>query len=190
MKKGANSYSSILAEVVEWKFMERNPEMASYQKKEFIRKNGENQVKKVVDMVLNDLSVNPDSVASCICVLTNLKGAGIPVASAFLRFLDPVNHKYGVIDRNVANFLMHEIPNVVFNFEFNKDGYIKKDSFQNLLEYQRYHNWLQEKAKELELEGATYEDIDGKEQPFKPVDIEMAIFAYQRLKKKNEGDFD
>lgn len=152
--------------------------MAKYQKGEFLRKNKEDEVKQAIDTVLKDLD-DFHNAANCICVLTNLRGARIPMASAFLRFLDPVNHRYGVIDRNVGCFLNKK---GIMHFELDKNGYIIK-SFPNVLGYQEFHNWLQQKAKELELEGATYEDIDRKGQPFKPVDVEMAIFAYTRYKR-------
>jgi hypothetical protein len=91
-----------------------------------------------------------------------------------LRFLDPINHRYGIIDINVARVLNKQGV-TAFRFDY-QDRYIPYDN-QNRDQYQKYHNWLQDKAKELE--SITYTDIDGKEQPFRPVDIEMAVFAHE-----------
>lgn len=183
-ESGPKSPKDVLVEVVKWKWAEFGEEEVAKAAKNFMDENGDDEVEKRVKKVLDTLSADPNSVSDCIQCLKNLKWVGIPVASAFLRFLDPVNHRYGVIDRNVARFLKDK---GITRFQVNGKGRIINDDDRNLEEYQKYHNWLQEKAKELQTENATYTDIDGKQQFFKPVDVEMAIFAYERLKKKQWG---
>ena len=179
LKDGLKSHKEVLAEVVKWKYGKRGQGMAVAQRENFMR-NDEDKVREVTQEVLDSLKADPGKVFDCIGLLIDkLVGAGIPVASAFLRFLDPVNHRYGVIDRNVAEFL-----NVrgFTDFEFSKKGFIRRNSNRNLWEYQKYHDWLQKKAKELE--GVTHTDIDGKQQPFRAVDIERAIFLSIQESKK------
>ena len=96
------------------------------------------------------------------------------MASAFLRFIDPYEHKYGIIDKNVARFLNDQ--GITYFILRSNDDYIIYTS-KNIEEYQNYNNWLRSKVAELNL--ATYEDIYGNEREFKPVDVEMAIFAYK-----------
>jgi len=102
-------------------------------------------------------------------------------ASTFLRFLDPLEHKYGIIDKNVASFLNSER---ITEFSLREDVWIMKYPEGarriNIKQYQVYHDWLQRKTKEVET--ATYKDIYGVQRPFAPVDIEIALFAYTTQK--------
>ena len=135
-------------------------------------RNTEDDLKSRIAKVLRKLHDNPDNVSAYIDLLSSLAGVGIPVASAFLRLLNPIEHKYGIINKNVARFLNDR---EITGLHLGRDGSIKSCP-ENMREYQRYHDWLQQKAKELK--DVTYTGVDGSEQNFAPVDIEMAIFAY------------
>jgi len=131
------------------------------------------------------LSTNADNVASAMSELVKMKGVGIPVASAFLRFLDPTYHRYGIIDSNVAVFLNHK---KITNFDLREGDYwIKKypesSCRKNIKEYQKYHSWIQSVALDLQRKNVTYADIKQRQQPFTPVDIDMAIFAFMTQNK-------
>ncbi len=174
LKSGPKTRKEVLSEIVDWKtegkFKRRRVE--SFQN------NKDADVENSVKEILRQLKDDPDKVSCSMELLCTLEGVGPAIASAFLRFLDPINHRYGIIDINVARVL-NEQGITDFKFDY-QDRYIPYDN-HNRDQYQKYHKWLKDKAKDLE--GTTYKDIDDKQQPFKPVDIEMAIFAYTRYKR-------
>ena len=138
-------------------------------------RNSERDTSQKVGEVLRMLNDAPDQVSRCIEIFRKIKhGARIPVTSAFLRFLDPIEHRYGIIDKNVAAFLNSE---GITNFSLRSNGYVF-DTRGNVEEYQSYHNWLHQKVEELHEENAMYTDIYGNALSFAPVDVDMAIFAY------------
>lgn len=165
-----------LSEIIFWKAgPRREPEMLDR-----FDANSSDFLQKAIGQVFSILAKQPNDVCTAMDVLVRLKGVGIPVASAILRFLDPEKHRYGVIDSNVAVYLNQK---QVTNFDLREgDFWIKKypiDSCQrNIQEYQKYHNWLQFVAEDLRKRNVTYTDIYGNQQPFAPVDIDMAIFAF------------
>jgi hypothetical protein len=75
--------------------------------------------------------------------LTALDGVKIAVASAILRFLDPFEHKNGIIDKNIAAFLNSE---KITNFLLRSGDHYIMCTQSNVLEYQKFHNWLHEKT--------------------------------------------
>jgi hypothetical protein len=170
-----------LSEIILWKAGAKNePEMLQRfegNTKEFLTES--------ILKVVSTLSENPADVTGAINTLIEMKGVGIPVASAFLRFMDPETHRYGVIDSNVALFLNQR---KVTNFNLREGDYwIKKypetSCRKNIQEYQKYHNWIQLTASELRRRNVTFRDLSGRQQPFSPVDIDMAIFAYMTQTK-------
>jgi thermostable 8-oxoguanine DNA glycosylase len=174
LNKGTLSAKEVLSKIVAWKM----PGITKTRRVESFQNNKDADVENSVKEILRQLKDDPDEVSrptEFLCTL--LKGIGPAIASAFLRFLDPINHRYGIIDINVARVLNEQ---GITEFKFAQDRYIPYDN-RNRDQYQKYHHWLQEKAKELE--GTTYTGIDDKQQPFRPVDIEMAIFAYKKTRK-------
>lgn len=168
LDNGSMTAKDVLAEIVEWKTGGR------FKALNYFLANDEDRVKKSVDEVFGLLGEAPRRVAEPMKQLTILNGVKIAVASAFLRFMDPDEHKYGIIDKNVARFLNDQgITHFVLRSE---DDYILYTS-RNIQEYQSFSNWLI--AKTAELGSITYESIHGNESEFRPVDIEMAIFAYK-----------
>jgi len=166
-ESGPRRVKDVLLEIVDWKTGDR------FQSVQKFRGNQEGDVTSCVTEVRKILGENPNDVSTCINIFRGLHGVAIAVASAFLRFLDPTEHKYGIIDKNVAIFLNNK---GITNFSLRWDGYVL-DIPKNVREYQRYHNWLQQKARELSNENTTYVDIYGKTQSLASVDVEMAIFA-------------
>jgi hypothetical protein len=173
LRKGTLSVKTVLSEIVRWKAARRWEQQMLTR----FEKNDEHELERKVLQVCEEMKNNPHNASIFVEILSQLSGVGIPVASAFLRFLDPIEHKYGIIDKNVASFLNDER---ITNFSLREDGWIMKypESARriNIKQYQVYHDWLQRKVKEVE--GATYEDIYGVQRPFASVDIEMALFAY------------
>lgn len=168
LNKGPMTVKDVLEEIVRWKTGGR------FQAINYFRRNDQKEVKKKIDVILKLLRREPKKVVKPIKRLTSLEGVKIAVASAFLRFMDPIEHKYGIIDKNVARFL-NDQGTTHFILRSN-DDYIIYTS-KNIEEYQNYNNWLRAKAAELDL--TTYKDIYGNEIKFTPVDVEMAIFAYK-----------
>ena len=167
LQKGSVSMKDALAKIVEWKTGGR------FRAVNYFLNNDEDVIEDKINNLLDILNHDPDKLTEPIKCLTRLDGVKIAVASAFLRFLDPLKHKYGIIDKNVARFLNDE--NVTAFVLREGDDYIMY-TMKNIQEYQTFHNWLQMKV--TELGEATYTDIYGSEQKFAPVDVEMAIFAY------------
>ena len=166
--EGSVTLKDVFAEIVKWKTGGRFRALA------YFLANDEKEVKKKADEVLELLGKEPRKVVKPIKRLTSLDGARISIASAFLRFMDPDEHKYGIIDKKVARFLNdHGITNFTLR---SQDDYIIY-TLKNIQEYQNFNNWLL--AKTAELDQATYKDIYGNERKFTPVDVEMAIFAYK-----------
>lgn len=166
--KGSTTIRDVLAEIVRWKTGDR------FRAIDYFMTNDEKEVEKRADKVLELLEKEPRKVVEPMKQLTILKGVRIAVASAFLRFMDPIKHKYGIIDKNVARFLNDQgTTHFVLR---SQDDYIIYTS-KNVEEYQNYNNWLRAKAAELNL--TTYKHVYGNERKFSPVDVEMAIFAYK-----------
>jgi len=168
LEKGNLTVKDVLSKIVEWKTGGR------YQALTYFLSNPREFVEDTVVRVLAVLERDPDDVSECINLFRRLRGVRIAIASTFLRFLDPIEHKYGIIDKNVASFL-NKIG--ITNFSLRHDGYVI-DLPENVREYRVYHDWLHQKVKELDEENATYIDIYGNKQRFTPVDVEMALFAY------------
>lgn len=168
LDKGSMTVKDAFAEIVIWKTGGR------FQSINYFQKNDDREVKDTADGVLKLLEKEPEKVVEPIKRLTSLKGVRIAIASAFLRFMDPVEHKYGIIDKNAARFLNDQ---KATNFTLrNQDNYIIY-TLKNIREYQNFNDWLMLKV--AELDQTTYEDIFGNKRKFTPVDIEMAIFAYK-----------
>jgi len=166
LRSGLWSVKDVLLEIVNWK-------TGGQQTWRFYA-NDANAITNAVNSTAQILRANPDDVSGCINVFSPLRGVGIPVASAFLRFLDPIEHKYGIIDKNVASFLNSK---EITSFRFDEQGYLILLP-SNVDEYQKYHMWLQQKVREINGSGFTYRDINGIERRFTAVDIDMALFAY------------
>lgn len=167
LDKGSMTVKDAFAEIVIWKTGGR------FQSINYFRKNDEREVKDTADEVL-ELLEEPEKVVEPIKRLTSLKGVRIAIASTFLRFMDSVEHKYGIIDKNAARFSNDQ---KVTNFTLrSQDDYVTY-TLKNISEYQNFNNWLMSKA--AELDQTTYKDIYGNKKKFTPVDIEMAIFAYK-----------
>ena len=173
LKKESMTVKDVLAGIVRWKTGGR------YKAINYFLKNDEKEVAKRIDKVLELLEREPRKVVEPMKQLTILDGVRIAIASAFLRFMDPDEHKYGIIDKNVARFLNDQgITNFTLRSE---DDYIIY-TFKNIQGYQNFNNWLIAKVAELDL--AKYEDIYGNKRKFTPVDVEMAIFAYKTQCKR------
>ncbi len=165
-ENGPYSYKQVLTEIVSWKTSGRQDENFS--------RNEHWVIEKKVKEVLNQIKSNPDKVAYCIgefALENKLQGVGIPVASTFLRYLDPIHHRYGIIDKNIAKFL-----NKGGFTDFQIENELITKTEKNALEYEKFHLWL--KAKAIELKGLSFTTIFGDKSPWKPVDIEMALFTY------------
>lgn len=166
--KSSTTIKDALAEIVRWKTGDR------FQAIDYFLANDDKEVEKRADKVLKLLEKEPSKVVEPMKQLTMLDGVKIAIASAFLRFMDPVEHKYGIIDKNVARFLNDQgITHFTLRSE---DDYIVY-TLKNIREYQNFDNWLMAKA--AELGSTTYEDIHNNKREFTPVDVEMAIFAYK-----------
>jgi len=166
VQQGNRTVKQVLSDIVDWKTSGRQVERFD--------ENGHNRIKAVVDHVLETIDNRPDDVSECIKALVfenDLQGVRIPVASAILRFLDPVNHRYGIIDRNIARFLDIE---GTTRFEYENNGLAK--SYHNVDEYQKFHLWLRQKT--IELRNSTFTSIYDAQIKWAPVDVEMALFAY------------
>lgn len=166
LKEGSWTVKDVLLEIVDWKTGGR-------QVNRFCNNNGE-QIESKVNEVLGILNQSRDKVSECVEIFAlkdKLLGVGVPVASAFLRFLDPASHRYGIIDKNIAGFLNRE---GVTNFKFvNKS---LASTYENNDEYERYHHWLGRKADEVR--NFTFTSVYDVKTRWTPVDVEMALFAY------------
>ena len=167
-KTGSRTPKEVFIEVIDWKTAGKRGTVERFEK------NDNGKVEKSIEEVLSLLETNPDDVSRGIRHLSELKGVAIAVASTFLRFLDPTNHRYGIIDTNVAR-LLNDARITQFKLRMEDDYIIKTGG--NFEEYNKYHSWLQKKANELQT--STYTDIDGNKQVFTPVDVEMALFTYK-----------
>jgi hypothetical protein len=108
--------------------------------------------------------------------LFRIGGVLIPTASAFLRFLYP--EEFGIIDSRVTN--NYTQPHKITALNLRDDGYILNLP-QNIKEYnEKYIPFLRNEAKWMNEQGITFKDRDayGREInfPFRPCDIEMALF--------------
>lgn len=167
LENGALTVKDVLLKIVDWKTGGR------FLAIRYFLKNSDRLLKSLIEEVRQLLDEDPNNVYECIKLLTQLDGVKIPIASTFLRFLDPIRHRYGIIDKNVACFLNDK--GVTTFLLRKKDDYLLYTE-RNIAEYKRYHHWLQRKVKELA--NTTYVSVYGIQQAFTPVDIEMAIFAY------------
>ncbi|MGB9842524.1 MAG: hypothetical protein ACPLKZ_07430 [Candidatus Bathyarchaeales archaeon] len=171
--KGSKSVKEAILEVVIWKTNNRFQTVREFQY------NSDEIIESVIEEVQGLLRKDSDNVAEVIKKLTSLEGVKIAVASTILRFLDSFEHKCGIIDKNVATLLNREhITNFLLR---RKDNYVMYTQ-SNICEYQKFHNWLQKKAREIV--GTTYTDIYGTQKNFTPVDVEMALFAFATQFKK------
>lgn len=164
----------VLLEIVNWK-------TAGKQIWNF-GKNRSDELIPIVEDVLYTIDNDPNNVSKCINTFLEIPhGVGLPVASALLRFLDPVTHRYATIDRHIAKFMNDK---GITNFNLEK-GYILKTD-QNVIAYQTYHNWLHRIVNELH-KGNSESGIQ-----LTAVDIEMAIFAYtiHNTDEQNETEFE
>lgn len=168
LDEGSVMVKDVFAEIVRWKTGGR------FQAINYFQMNDENRVRNKKVEVLTLLRKEPVKVVEPIKRLTRLSGVRISIASAFLRFMDPIEHKYGIIDKNVARFLNDQ---GITNFTLRRQDDYVIFSLKNILEYQDFNSWLTVKV--ADLNSATYEDIYGNERKFTPVDVEMAIFAYK-----------
>lgn len=105
-------------------------------------------------------------------------GVRIPTATAFIRFLYP--DEFGIMDsRVVGNFTQcHGITTL----SIRKEGNYINDTKENIRKYyEEYIPFLRKEAQMLNKNGYTFRDIDqfGDEihSPFRPCDIEMALFV-------------
>ncbi len=171
--QGSKSIKKVVLEIVMWKTSKRFRTVETFQS------NTDEETERVIKKVLELLHEKPNNVVEPIKKLTTLDGVKIAVASAILRFLDPFDHKYGIIDKNIAAYLNCEgITKFLLRSEDNYVMYTQS----NIREYQKFHDWLHEKAREISR--ITYIDIYGAPKNFTPVDIEMALFAFTIQAKK------
>ncbi|MEW6520018.1 MAG: hypothetical protein AB1461_11445 [Thermodesulfobacteriota bacterium] len=102
-------------------------------------------------------------------------GIRIPTATAFMRFLFP--YEYGIMDSRVARITQKQ---GITSLDIREDGYIK-DTRRNKQQYaQSYSPFLRREADELRERGVLFQDVDEDghliNSPFRPCDIEMALF--------------
>jgi len=164
VQQGNRAVKHVLSDIVDWKTSGRQVEK--------FNENDDTEINAAVDHVLETISYRPGDVSDCIRTLVfenGLKSVGIPVASTFLRFFDPVNHQYGIIDRYIARLLDKE---GITSFEYEDIGLAK--ALHNVDEYQKFHFWLKQKAEELRN---SFTSIHGAQVHWTPVDVEMALFA-------------
>ena len=107
--------------------------------------------------------------------LFEIGGVRIPTATAFMRFLFP--DEYGIMDSRVAKITQHR---GITSLDIRKDGYIN-DTRRNKEQYATtYSPFLKDEARQLKNRGVLFQDVDENgtsiETPFRPCDIEMAIF--------------
>lgn len=172
LKSGSWSVKDVFLEIVNWK-------TGGAQVPRFCG-NDDKTLLSAVSSVVHRLREDADDVSQCIEILRSLRGVAIPVASAFLRFLDPIEHRYGIIDKNTAMFLNTKR---ITDFHLDEHGYLVPSS-ENANEYQKYHKWLRQKADEINQGNLTYADIYGIERNFTAVDIDMALFAFSFVNKR------
>ncbi len=107
--------------------------------------------------------------------LFEIGGVRIPTATAFMRFLFP--DEYGIMDSRVVRITQER---GITSLDIREDGWIK-DTRQNKEQYAKAYNpFLLNEASQLRSRGALFQDVDenGKviDSPFRPCDIEMALF--------------
>lgn len=148
--QGSKSVKEVVLEIVKWKTNERFQTVVIFQR------NSDKETEKAIEKVTGLLHKEPNNVLEPIKILTMLDGVKIAVASAILRFLDPFKRKYGIIDKNIAAFLNREgIAKFLLRSEDNYVMYTQS----NIREYQKFHDWLHEKAEEISR--ITYIDVYG-----------------------------
>lgn len=103
-------------------------------------------------------------------------GVRIPTATAFMRFLFP--NEYGIMDSRVARITQER---GVTSLDIREDGWIK-DTRKNREEYDMvYTPFLLNEASELGSRAVLFQDVDESgnaiRSPFRPCDIEMALFS-------------
>lgn len=113
-----------------------------------------------------------------------IPGVAIPTASAFLRFLNPV--EYGVMDRIVTmNWTQGR---GITHLTLRKDGYILNTSANIRSYHDQYVGFLRTEAEWLNSLGMTFEDISSTggliRSQFRACDIEMAL--WQRRPNQRE----
>jgi hypothetical protein len=138
--------------------------------------NSDRIIQGKVRQVLETLEQDPDAVDTALRIL-KMPGVAISIASAFLRFLDPINHRFGIIDRFVACFCNKR---GLTNFRLRPEDDYLLDLPCNYEEYGRYHSILHQIAAELRGKDIEFMNIHGKMAKFDPVDVEMAFFAFAR----------
>jgi len=107
--------------------------------------------------------------------LFEIGGVRIPTATAFMRFLFP--EEFGIMDSRVAKITQAR---GITSLEIRNDGYIN-DTRRNREQYtESYNRFLQNEATELKNCGVLFQDTDQNgsliKAPFRPCDIEMALF--------------
>lgn len=166
LKGGPWTVKDVFLEIVDWKTSGR-------QVQTFCRNSLQKIYRKIAD-VLQKMKKDSDDVSSFIrtfALKDKLEGVRIPMASAFLRFLDPINHSYGIIDKNIARFLNEK---GITSFEFGNSSLANTD--ENILEYEKFHYWLKQKTGHMK--NSTFTGIYSSQTQWSPVDVEMALFAY------------
>ena len=155
LKHGIRSQKDVLLDIVHWKTQGRQDHN--------FKANPDNLIESKVREALELINSNPDEPHRSIEKFIGLHGVMIPVASAFLRFLDPDRHRFGIIDKHVAKF---------FNIKT-----------KNINQYRDFNRTLHDIAHRLNEKGITF-DMSGLPHDFDPVDVEMAIFAYCKQNKE------
>lgn len=107
--------------------------------------------------------------------LFEIGGVRIPTATAFMRFLFP--DEYGIMDSRVVKITQHR---GITSLDIRADGYIN-DTRRNKEQYATtYSPFLQNEARQLKSRGVLFQDVDENgtlvDSPFRPCDIEMALF--------------
>lgn len=107
--------------------------------------------------------------------LFEIGGVRIPTATAFLRFLFP--DEYGIMDSRVARITQKH---GITSLDIREDGYIN-DTRRNKEQYANSYNpFLLNEASQLKSRGVLFQDVDENgnliDSPFRPCDIEMALF--------------
>ena len=159
LRRGLQSHKCVLLEIQRWKTRQLT--------EDYFLKNPDSLIESKVREVLELINSNPDEPHRCIEKFIGLHGVMIPVASAFLRFLDPDRHRFGIIDKHLAKF---------FNIKTN-----------NINQYRDFNRTLHDIAHRLNEKGITFDTVSGLPHDFDPVDVEMAIFAYCTQTKLGGG---
>lgn len=168
LSRGTQTCKEIFLDIRRWK--------TGYRKETYFMGNSDRIIQGKVRQVSETLEQDPDAVDTTLRLL-KMPGVAISIASAFLRFLDPINHRFGIIDRFVACFCNKR---GLTNFRLRAQDSYLLDLPHNYEEYRRYHSVLHQMAVELRARDIEFMNIHGKMAKFDPVDVEMAFFAFSR----------